>query len=233
MLLENQAVYILHNRHFKDEDALLDCYSHREGRFRAVLPGLYRQNKNKAYQRGLLRPFTALSLTYKNNNGLKKITHVEAASAALPLQGHYLFSGLYLNELLLRLLPLEQAFQDVFVLYIHALGDLVLQKSLEPLLRQFELQLLSCLGLAVPLDICAGEAVCSDNLYCFSPSSGLRCAFVGDAQETLFYGRTLLALSQGNFEDKKDVLAAKRLMRQWLGYYLGDKPLMSRSLFLK
>lgn len=233
MLLENQAAYILHCRHFKDDDALVDCFSCDQGRFRAILPGLYKSSKNKAYLRGMVQPFTALSLSYKNQSDLKKITRVEAASAAMALQGKYLFSGLYINELLLRLTPLAQANPDLFGLYIETLGELMLQRELEPLLRRFELSLLRLLGLAHQLDRCHDRPLEAGINYFFDPQNGLRVATVTDPVRSIFSAADLQALAKLELSQAQQQLAAKRLMRHWLQHHLGSKPLASRALFSK
>ena len=44
-------------------------------------------------------------------------------------------------------------------------------------------------------------------------------------------GSTLLALAAGRLSDPEGAREAKRLMRYVLQYYLGDRPVASRTLF--
>src|SRR5512140_1765179 len=72
------------------------------------------------------------------------------------LGGPSLLCGVYLNELLLKLLPREDPHPQRYAVYEAALQDLAAGSAQAPVLRRFELELLSELGYALPLDREAG-----------------------------------------------------------------------------
>ncbi|GHK57788.1 hypothetical protein KPZU09_75240 [Klebsiella pneumoniae] len=74
---------------------------------------------------------------------VKTLRSAEAVSLALPLSGITLYSGLYVNELISRVLEHETRFSELFFDYLHCIQALAgASGSPEPALRRFELALL-------------------------------------------------------------------------------------------
>lgn len=65
----------------------------------------------------LVRPFVPLELELRGRGELKNVGRMDSAGIAAWLHGDALFSGLYLNELLMRLLPAEAPFVALFEHY--------------------------------------------------------------------------------------------------------------------
>src|SRR5690606_32272581 len=148
------------------------------------------------------------------------------------LVGEALFSGLYLNELLIRLLPPEVPHPAVFDHYAATLLALAEGRPLEPLLRSFEWRLLDELGYGFDLDTdINGEPVAADGIYRLQVDAGLERVWL--LQPGLFQGVELLAMAQADWSAPGALAAAKRLMRQALAVHLGGRPLVSRELFRK
>ncbi|MCY1453593.1 DNA repair protein RecO [compost metagenome] len=148
------------------------------------------------------------------------------------LHGDALFSGLYLNELLIRLLPAEDPHPVVFEHYAATLQALAAGRPLEPLLWAFEWRLLDELGYAFALDHDVnGEPLAVDGLYRLQVDAGLERVYL--LQPGLFNGAELLAMADADWEIPGALSAAKRLMRQALAVHLGGRPLVSRELFRK
>src|SRR5690606_14294657 len=145
--------------------------------------------------------------------------------------GQALFGGLYLNELLIRLLPAEDAHPALFEHYLATLPALAAHRPLEPLLRAFEWRLLGELGygFALETDI-AGRPVEPRRLYRLLPDAGLEP--VESFQPGLFSGAELLAMAEADWQVPGALAAAKRLMRQALAPHLAGRPLVSRELFM-
>ena len=81
---------------------------------------------------------------------------------------------MYLNELLIRLLPAEDAHPALFEHYVATLPALAEHRPLEPLLRAFEWRLLDELGYGFALDIdIAGQPIDAQRLYRLVPDAGL------------------------------------------------------------
>lgn len=92
--------------------------------------------------KGCLQPPTPFLVHWGGRSEVKTLRN-EPISLALPLTGVMLYSGLYVNELLTRLLKYETNFSALFFDYLHCLQQLVaINSSPEPALRSFELSLL-------------------------------------------------------------------------------------------
>ncbi len=226
-----QPAYVLHTRPFRDTSALVDflCLDH--GRIRAVARGVRRPT---ARMRGLLQPFQPLLVTLGGRGELMTLRSAESSTAALVLEGQRLYSGLYINELLSRLLGFHESHPALFRLYQQALLGLHEQQPLEPVLRHFELELLSELGYGIDLCLEAGgqRAIEPRAYYLFDPAHGFeRIAEPGaNPPANIFQGDELLGLHARRWDERVRP-AAKRLLRQALDSQLGDRPLLSRSLF--
>ena len=157
---------------------------------------------------------------------------MESAGISTWLNGEALFSGLYLNELLIRLLPAEDPLPSVFDHYAATLLALAEGRPLEPLLRSFEWRLLDDLGYGFSLttDI-HDQPIAPDGLYRLQVDAGLERVYL--LQPGLFNGNELLAMAEADWSAPGALSAAKRLMRQALAVHLGGRPLVSRELFRK
>lgn len=223
-IFEGCNAFVLHARPYKETSALVDFLGI-EGRFRAVLRGARSQRGSVA------RPFQPLEISVRGKHELKNIVRLEAAGVPCFLHGRALFSGLYLNELLLRLLPLEEPYPALFEHYHLTLLALAEARPLEPLLRAFEWQLLVALGYDFSLNGEGNGAPLQPNAYyAWHPETGLYAAAV--TEPSVFLGAELLALANADWQVAGALTAAKRLMRQVFNVHLGGRPLHSRALFL-
>jgi DNA repair protein RecO (recombination protein O) len=221
----SQPAYVLHSRPYRENSALVDFITP-QGRLRAVL----RSAKGKAGS--LARPFVPLDVEFRGRGELKNVGRMEGAGIAAWLEGEALFSGLYLNELLIRLLLAEDPHPGVFEHYAATLTALAEGRALEPLLRSFEWRLLDDLGYGFALDADVnGEPLAADGMYRLQVDAGLERVYL--LQPGLFQGAELLAMAEADWTAPGALSAAKRLMRQALAVHLGGKPLVSRELFRK
>ena len=219
-----QTAFVLHSRPYRESSALVDFFTP-EGRLRAVLRGA----RGKAGT--LARPFVPLEVEFRGRGDLESVGRLESAGLAFWLDGNALFSGLYLNELLIRLLPAEDAHPAMFDHYAATLPALADKRPLEPILRSFEWRLLTELGYGFALDRdIADQPIHGDGLYRLLPETGLEP--VGEFQPGLFNGAELLAMAEADWNVPGALAAAKRLMRQALAPHLGGRPLVSRELFM-
>jgi len=220
-----QPAYVLHSRAYRENSALVDFITP-QGRLRAVL----RSARGKAGT--LARPFVPLEVEFRGRSELKNVGRMESAGVAAWLVGDALFSGLYLNELLIRLLPAEDPHPVLFEHYALTLLALAEGRPLEPLLGSFEWRLLDDLGygFALNADI-HGEPLAADGMYRLQVDAGLERVYL--LQPGLFQGHELLAMAEADWSAVGALSAAKRLMRQALAVHLGGKPLVSRELFRK
>ena len=241
MRIELQPAFILHSRPFSDTSLIVECLTPDFGRISLLAKGA-RSAKSK--QRSLLQPFIPLSVSWQGKSSLKTLTSVEARALPLPIEGKGLYSGFYLNELLVRLLPEQDAHPEVLQVYQHALDSLVelqrtdtlTQQSLQVVLRFFELQLLQLLGYEINFayEAMSTKPIIASSFYRFDTARGFVRVIVGQNQSLgvdVFFGQHILAVATQDYLQPYVLGAAKRLMRQALKPLLGHKPLQSRKLF--
>ena len=216
--------YILHSRPFQDEKLLLQLLMPEQGRVSAVI------RKRQGKQRFALQPFQLFTVALSGRSSLKTIRTLDELAPAVRFSGKFLFSALYLNELICRLWPDDMAAEQLFNYYQQSLAALNLAQQtpeqLEPCLRQFEFSLLSELGLQVDWQHDAnGTALNPDLQYLWQPEQGFVVVCSG------WSGAALLAIGQQDWQQRGALPVAKQLSRQLLQPLLGDKPLHSRALF--
>ena len=88
--------------------------------------------------KGALQPYTPLLLKWSGNGSMKTLRQAEPISLGLPLAGINLYSAMYVNELVGRVLMAEVAMPAFFHDYLHALTELAHNENPEPALRRFE-----------------------------------------------------------------------------------------------
>lgn len=220
-----RATYILHTRDYRETSLLINLFSRDDGRVDAVLNG----GKSKKW-RGVAREFSPLLAQWNGRSDLKTLSQLEQAGIPHGMVGNALFAGLYVNELLVRLLPVQQPHPDLFDHYCLCLDALAEGAPLEPTLRQFEIALLDELGYQLDFEADHnGEVLSERGHYRYSHQVGfVACA---SQEEGALLGAELLAIGAGEWHNEAARRSAKRLMRSALQPLLGDKPLRSRGLF--
>jgi DNA repair protein RecO (recombination protein O) len=217
---------------------LLEVFGADDGRLAVVAKGAKTPARGRTAQASLLQPFQPLWLGWVGRGEVKTLTCAEAAGEALSLAGERLFCGLYLNELLMRLLQRDDPHTALFVFYQQALADLR-DGAVDSVLRRFELRLLEELGYAPDLSHDRdGSPIDHACRYLFLPGEGLvrvadDAALPADAaaQGPMIAGHALRLLASGAQLSGAEARDARALMRAALAPYIGDKPLKSRELF--
>ena len=222
--MQSSLAFILHSRPYKETSALMDVFTP-DGRLRAVLRGA------RGKLGSVARPFSVLDIELRGRTELKTISRIEPAGEFNFLQGQALFCALYLNELLVRLLPLNDPHPVLFDHYALTVQGLAHGGAGEPLLRTFEWRLLEQLGYGFSFERDrVGQALQAQMLYRLVPDTGF--VAVSMLQPGVFLGADILALTAVDWQQASVLHTAKRLMRQALAAHLGGRPLMSRELFL-
>jgi DNA repair protein RecO (recombination protein O) len=230
-----QPIFILHTYPFKETSLVVEMFSRDLGRIAAVAKGARRP---LSAMRGMLQSFQQLAGTWSGKNELKTLHGLEWMTGLTLLKGDALMCGFYMNELLLRLLPRDDAHTQLFEYYaqtIQILSSLEHETSsgqLAEIMRRFELKMLQELGYAVPLTADEnGEVIHADETYRFEADYGA-CAPAVTKNGVLIQGRTLLDMARGHYSNATTQAQSKQLMRYLLQHYLGDKPLHTRQLLV-
>lgn len=230
MRINLQPAFILHRRPFRDTSLLLDCFTVDYGRVRLIA-----RNARGVHSRfrGLLEPFVPFLLSWSGKTELVTLQKAEAQGVPYLLTGSCLIHGFYLNELLLRLLPYQDAHPGLYSTYQATLAALVQQTKVEPYLRLFEKQLVWELGYGISLQQDReGNTMRAEEWYYFSPEYGISLSAFQTNQHMLFWGKHLIALQEGTLQAPEELQTAKRFMRLLLAPLLGNKPIKTRELWL-
>lgn len=228
--VELQPSFVLHQRPYRETSLLVEAFGRDTGRVGILAKGARRA---KSGQRGMLQPFRPLLLSWSGRGELALLTGAEPHGYASSLGGNALFSALYMNELLMRLMHRHDPHPELFESYAIALASLAEGESTEAVLRIFEKRLLEAVGYGLILDreVDTGEPVNSDGDYRYEADRGPIRAGALRGAGVRVSGATLLALERECLSHARALDEAKRLMRVVLGRHLGDKPLASRRLF--
>ena len=224
-----QPVYVLHTYPFKETSLVVELFSQQFGRVAAVAKGARRPH---SAMRGLLQSFQMLSGAWSGKNELKTLHSLDWSDGLTLLKGEALMCGFYMNELLLRLLPREDAHESLFAYYAAALQTLSIETDLANTLRRFELKLLQELGYAVPLLQDENDTPIEvDKTYRYEAEYGA-CELAATKNGVQCRGKTLLDMARDDYRDAQTQSQSKQLMRYLLAHYLGDKPLHTRQLLI-
>jgi DNA repair protein RecO (recombination protein O) len=227
---ELEPAFLLHSRPYRNTSMLVNFFTLNYGRIDAVVRGA-RSPKSK--NKGLLQLFTPVLINWYGSGELVTIKNIEPNGFINLLQGDGVFYGIYINELLIKLLHTHDPHLDVFNSYTNLLQQFSHQTPTEKDLRCFEKQLLIALGYGLHLDSDSetGEALQEDYYYHYIPDKG-PVKVDSSTQNNIFCGKNLMAINQNQFDNPDILRDAKRLMRYALQQLLGDKTLKSRELFV-
>jgi DNA repair protein RecO (recombination protein O) len=222
-----QPAYVLHARAYRETSLLLETLTRDHGRTAMVARGA---KAPKSRWRNLLQPFRPLLISWSARGELGTLTGADQVAAPPELHGEALYCGLYLNELLIRLLHRGDPHPELFERYRQVLADLASGHPLQPVLRIFEKHLLEAVGYGLLLERehATGEPLRADAMYDYRPDRGP--VRVSDRSGRAIPGSVLLALKSEQLESEL-LPDLRRLMRRVIGYHLGDKPLASQALF--
>ena len=220
--------YILYQRPFREKSLLIDVLSQEYGRCRLIAKIRHKPSPTI----GLLQIYQPLLLSWLGRTDLFKMTAIEASGPAHFLQGQATLCGLYINELLIKLLPQFVSEPTIFDCYQQTLEALASDKNNEITLRLFEKRLLTALGYGLALDYecSAGLPIDADKNYYYVAESGLYLWEIGCPNPAIS-GRSIQHLADERGFDETSLLEIKRLMRAMIQFYLAGKVLNSRALF--
>lgn len=231
MRIELHPAFVLHQRAYRETSLLLEVFSSRYGRMGLIAKGAKRPHSRL---RGMLQPFHPLLISWSGRGELGTLTNAEPNGLPMILTGRKLLSGLYLNELLMRLLHRHDAHPALFNGYGEALHRLSGPEAEEPVLRIFEKRLLEEIGYGLVLshEVDSRAPIEEERDYYYQQDKGPWGTPPLSLPTVKVQGRTLIALAKERLTNPELLRESKALMRFVLKPHLGDKPLSSRALFM-
>lgn len=226
--VDGQPAFVLHTHPFRETSLIVEVFSRDYGRVALLARGARRP---RSALRGLLLAFQPLELSWAGKGEVQTLMKAEWQGGLPMLSGKALFCGYYLNELLLDLLPREDAHVRLFAVYADTLQRFAsgLQESD---IRCFERAFLQELGYGLSLEKDVGDRpIDPAGYYVYEIERGpVLLAGPGDTALSVC-GKTLIDLAAGDFSDPKSLLEAKRMMRALIAHYSGGKTLETRKIF--
>jgi len=224
-----QPAFVLHTYPFRETSLLVEAYARNHGRVALVARGARRP---KSALRGVLLPFQPLLLSWAGKKELRTLIRAEWHGAYAPLRGQALICGFYLNELLLKLLPRDDAHERLFAAYEETLSALRADADQPALLRCFEISLLGELGYAVVLDrdVERDEPVARERSYVYVVERGPVDRLTTRQNGVELSGQTLIDMQSGRYSSAVTQQESKILMRALINHYLGNQVLHTRQL---
>ena len=236
---------MLHQWAWSETSLILDLFTREQGRIAVVAKGAKRPYSQL---RPVLMPFQrllVLTTRPKSEEGADILTlrSAEYAGGGAPLPPALLFSGFYLNELLLKLLARGDPHERLFDAYADTLLALTHTEDESPL-RAFELLLLRETGVLPDLAVCTATQapVLPARAYQLQAEGGLSLATEPEsARIPTLSGSTCLALQVALDRSDRaalrsataaDLPALKSQLRALLVYHLGSPTLRTRQMML-
>ncbi len=218
----------LHVRPYRETSVLLDLWLREQGRFSAVARGVRAAGKARRFAE--LSPLS-LNLMEVAGTGAVLSLRSHDTQRQFPLAGPLgLRSALYLNELLLRLLPEHDPHPELFDRYVQILAEWSSRPESTAAdyaasLRLFECALLEELGYGLVWEqTIDGDPVLPEGSYQVDPEQGVVATRRGLDWPTID-GASLLVLAAGEPDAKLATKSLRDLMRAVLRFRLGGRML--------
>ena len=241
------AAYVLHRYDWSESSVILDLFTREQGRIAVAAKGAKRPFSQL---RSVLLPFQRLSVALgrqppgDETREVHTLRGAEWAGGHPMLTGAALFSGFYLNELLMKLLARHDPHGALFDTYAATVAALSAadETQTQAALRAFEIVLLKEIGLLPDLAVetASRRAVVADRRYLVLADAGV---VETDAErEATTSGATLIALQAALAA--ADLLALQQaaagalaelrpLLRAQLHYHLGTSQLRTRQVMIE
>jgi DNA repair protein RecO (recombination protein O) len=227
---DHQPGYVLHTYPYKETSLIVEAFTRAHGRVALLARGARRP---RSAMRGMLLSFQPLQLAWSGSGELATLVRADWGGALRPLGGRGLMCAFYVNELVLRLLPREDAHEALFDHYAAAIAALSAGESIAAVLRGFEKRLLGELGYAPLLDrdAASGAPIDPGGRYRYEPDRGPVRALNG-ADPTVS-GRTLLDVAADDYTRPETRDEARHLMRALIGQRLHGQVLHTRAVLME
>ncbi len=219
----DQPAFVLHRRDWQNSSLILDLMTLDFGRISVLAKGAKR-GKSQA----LFQPFYQLLVSWSGRGELKTLIAIDGSAMAVG-EKQYL-SMLYVNELIISFMPVQESSPELFRLYNDLIGNAGQDLSEKPL-RSFERSFLQILGYLpdTGVEAASGDRIAAANYYHFIASSGFVACDKNDSNA--ISGELIVAWNQGQYDNRNVLQMAKTVMRCIIDFNLHGKTLKSRDIY--
>ncbi len=226
MRIQLEQAYCMHARRYRESSRIIEMLTPEHG----LVSCLWRSSNKKNSSVDLL--FTPLLVSWSGRGDLFTLTHVESITAKQVTSPEVSIVGMYLNELILKLVPKSSPSVEIFDLYrnvIHLLGK---GDNQEKVLRLFEIELLELVGHGLSLDkeVDHETPITEDGFYRYDVGLGPARIQHENTAWNVIKGSTLIGLQSPLSMNAACLSEAKRLMRGVINWHLDGRLLHSREI---
>ncbi|WP_171066266.1 DNA repair protein RecO [Acinetobacter gerneri] len=222
--------YLIHHRKYRERSHIVHLFTQEHGR----VDGILRQTPPPQYQ--------PICIQATGRGELKNFSKLEIVNQPVFFFGDAFFSGFYLNEVILRLCPLEESMPETFEQYHLTLAHLQNLSDhpdanifLRQILRQFEHALLEELGYPLDYETDASQnQILATQHYQFQLSDGF--IPISHRSNAALLGAQIMSMQhyeKGMDFNPEQLQLLGKLYRQMISALLGDRPLKSRQLWIQ
>lgn len=223
--VDREPVFVLHRRPYRETSLLLEGFSLNHGRVGLICRGVRRRRG------GDVHLFHLLDTSWRGRGDLYTMTRWEVVRSHRLSGAQVSICGLYLNELLLKLVNRGVPAPGLFRSYAQTLATLAAEGEVESALRAFEFELLRALGYGLQLEQdSAGRPLVSNGRYRFVGEQGLVYCGEDPTARDVVTGDALLALRDQRLEDQELVRQVRKLLAVALDHQLQGRELQTRKL---
>ena len=240
------AAYVLHSHEWSESSLIVDLLTRERGRLAVVAKGARRPYSQL---RAVLMPFQRVSISLAKTPpdeaaDLFNLRQAEWIGGHAPLSGAALFSGFYLNELLIKSLARLDPYPALFDAYAATLPALAGADDprAQAGIRAFELTLLRLLGVLPDLSVVTAtqQSLAEDSGYALRPELGVVTAAPSGHDLGELEGGVLRRLEAALIRGQLDHLQMACLpalvplrhgLRALLHHHFGTPQLRTRQVF--
>ena len=229
----SQRAIVLHLVPYRESSIIVRLLTEGAGK----ISGIYRGGRgNKRKSKAVMQPLYSGVVEYLGKPDLFTISNFEA-NRYPALTGQGLYSGLYVAELLVKLLGEGQGEEQLLEETVRVIKDLETNIGLASKLRRFEFRLMEILGYGVDFtcEAVVHEAIDPKGTYVYKDQVG----FVRKRTDGPLHGAEIGAIpgvilqrfARGDFSGEAGGVIAKRISTIALSSLMGNKTLSSRKIF--
>lgn len=213
--------FIIHHRPYLEKKLIAHIFTEDHG----ILPCIMHRSQKKMAS---LQLFTPLACQIHVQTNMSQLKQIESRYFIPPLKNHFLFAGLYFNELLYRLCQANQPFCELYDLYQAGIKKLSAQEDLTLTVRTFEHQMQAILGYSPNYHIIEHNP---HAYFSYDTENGLQPCTQSTNQH--FHRDTLSALANNQLDNPNAQQASKIIFAQTLKQLLGEKALFIKQVMPK
>ena len=219
MRVDWQPALILHKRAYRETSLQLDVLTRDYGVLGLIAKGV--TGAKSHILRAQLQPLQHLKICFQLKSELGLLTQSEWLSSPLRIDGERMMAGLYLNELVLKLCPRQDADNELFQLLLQARDELGQAGNLAWLVRRFERDMITHMGYITPWSIVAnGEQLQSMSYYRIHAELGILPSNVDEPGA--ISGQDLIDFNSNVLPSRAGMTQLRAVLRAVIGLHVGN-----------